>query len=139
ERLYQLQEELNRYPSVWEDIKNRLKKKQDAWQKAVTTFEDRSAERRRIEQDLRISSEKLKQYQAQQMMVKTARELTALNNQMEGLKKSIARMEERAHELLNSDESLGEQLRTSEAEVRDYKEKAKSERERIRDQVNKKK
>jgi predicted nucleic acid-binding Zn-ribbon protein len=138
-QLYELQEQLNNYPTVWEDMKKKLRRRQEEFDKAQTAHQDRTAERTRIEQELRLSADKMKQYQAQQMIVKTPKEYEALNAQMDNLKKNMIRLEERATDLLDTDSASKEVLEKAEADLNGMKVKAREERERIRDQVNKKK
>jgi len=139
QRLVELHEQLNRYPRTWEEMKARVVKKTAAYEEAVADRTNRAAERKRIEQDLRLSSDKLKQYQTQQMMVKTAKELTAIGNQIDNLKKTMARLEERGEEILSTEKTVGEKIASAEAELKDIKERARAERDRIRDQVAAKK
>ncbi len=135
QRLARLQDQLNRYPGIWAEMKGKLVKKVGALEAIVSDEQNRTEEKKHIEQDLRASSEKLKQYQAQQMMVKTAKELTALSAQIESIKKAIQRMEERGEEILANEAELRERIETSTVEVDELKARARKERDRIRDQV----
>ncbi|MDK2972679.1 MAG: uncharacterized protein PWP23_2434 [Candidatus Sumerlaeota bacterium] len=135
----QLQQQLNRYPVIWEETKAELRKKTEKVEELHSTIEKRMAERRKTEQELRLSTEKLKQYQSQQMLVKTGKELTAISAQIDSLKKTIARLEERGMQLLEEDPQLNEKTIAAEAELAEAKERARTERNRIRDQVTKKK
>lgn len=139
QRLAELHDQLNRYPQTWEEMKARVLKKTAARDEAVAERANRDAERKRIEQDLRLGSDKLKQYQTQQMMVKTAKELAAISNQIDSLRKSVTRMEERGEEILNTEKAVAEKIEKAEAELKDIKERARVERDRIRDQVAAKK
>jgi predicted nucleic acid-binding Zn-ribbon protein len=135
----QLQAQLNRYPVIWEEVKAELRKKTARVEEQRAMQERRHVERRKTEQDLRISSEKLRQYQSQQMLVKTGKELTAISGQIDTLKKTIARLEERGLQILEEDPQLAERIAAAEAELGVAKEHARTERERIRQQVAAKK
>lgn len=134
-----LQEQLNQYPAIWDEMKKELRRKTVAVETLRNAEEERRKERVRIEQDLRLSSDKLKQYQAQQMMVKTGKELNAIGAQIETLKKTIARLEERGIALLEEDGQSADKIAKAEEELAEVKERARKERDRIRDQVAAKK
>lgn len=135
----ELQEHLNMYPGIWEEVKEDLRKKSAALEKCQAANQDHEKDRQQIERDLRASADTLKKYQAQQMLVKTSKELTAISTQIETLKSSIARLEERGVRLIDQDEAVRAALATAEEEFRQAKARAKTERERIRDQVASKK
>src|SRR5262245_43677967 len=102
----ELQDQLNRYPGIWDEVKDALRKKTEVVDQAKSAVEDHNKERQRIEKELRSTTEKLKKYQAQQMMVKTSKELTAINAQIDTLKKTITRLEELGLALIEKDESV---------------------------------
>lgn len=137
--IQELQEQINRYPGVWEEIKVDLRKKAEAVEhanRAITTHEE---ERRKVEQEMRLAGEKLVSYQAQQMLVKTSKELAAISSQIDTLKKRIDRLQEVGTALLNEDENVREKVNIAEKALADAKAGAREERDRIRKQVNTKK
>ncbi len=135
-RLGELQGQLNRYPQTWEETKSKLLKKTRSLEAAQTEQTNRVEEKKKIEQDLRASCDKLKQYQAQQMMVKTAKELTAISAQIDGLKTAIQRLEGRGEEILSTEEDIRTRVEAAEKDVTEFREKARKERDRIREQVS---
>lgn len=137
-QVVEIQGQLNQYPRIWDEVKIELRKLTEEAEAATKAHADRAAERKRIEQDLRISSDKLVNYQAQQMMVKSSKELTAINNQIDSLKKTIARLEEQGLAILNSEDEVTARIESTAKAVAEAKAKAKVERERIRKQVDSK-
>lgn len=136
--IMQLQDALNRYPAMWEEVKEGLRTKTAKVDSLEAAESERMGERRKVEQELRLSMEKLKQYQAQQMLVKTGKELTALSQQIDALKRAIGRLEERGVALLE-ETGQREELEKARAALAEAKAFARTERDRIRDQVNTKK
>lgn len=137
--LLELQEQLNLYPSIWEGMKAKLREKNEALEKAKAAEADHQAERSRIERELRTSSERLKTYQHQQMLVKTSKELTAITNQIETLKKNIGELEAEGTALIELDEGIAADIASAEQALNELKSEAREERERIRKQVASKK
>ncbi len=137
--IVELQDQINRYPGIWDEIKKDLARKTDAVEIAGKAIVSHEEERRKLEQEMRLAGEKLMSYQAQQMMVKTSKELTAITNQIDGLKKRIDRLQELGTSLLSNDESVKSRVGEAEAALSAAKARAKEERERIRGQVNSKK
>jgi len=137
--ILELQEQLNRYPAQWEEVKTALRAKTSVLDAAKAKVENHEVERRRLERELRDSMERLKRYQTQQMMVKTSKELTAVNTQIEGVKRKIGQYEEYARELLERDKEVRKEVEEAEGVLAEAKKEAVSERERIRRQVASKK
>lgn len=135
-QIVEIQGQLNLYPRIWDEVKTELRQLTEAAEAAAKANQDRAAERKRIEADLRNSTEKLIKYQAQQMLVNSAKELTAINNQIESMKKSIQRLEEQGLAILNSEDDLKARIESTGKAVSEAKAKAKTERERIRKQVD---
>ena len=135
----ELQDQLNQYPGIWEEVKSSLRARQEEYDRAEAAAANYQGDRRRIEQELRLSSEKLKKYQAQQMQVKTSKEFGAISNQIEALRKNIARLEEQGLELINREQEIKDRKVATEASLHEAKTEARTERERIRVQVNEKK
>ena len=137
--MIELQEQLNRYPGIWEEVKEGLRAKQEEFDVAEAADRNYHGDRRRIEQDLRLSSEKLKKYQIQQMQVKTSKEYSAISNQIETLRKSITRLEEQGLDLINREQEIKDRKASTQEALTAAKAQARAERERIRVQVNDKK
>jgi len=137
-RISELQEQLNRYPKIWDEMKEQLRKKTEKLEKAKSEESDHSKERRRIEMELRTGAEKLKKFQSQQMMIKSPKELTAIESQIQNLKKQNATNEKIGLELLEKDESVRQKISETQTDLDKLKEKAKTERDRIRKLVNEK-
>ncbi|MCB2153341.1 hypothetical protein KQI84_00515 [bacterium] len=137
--MIELQEQLNQYPGIWEEVKATLRAKQDEFDQADAAAKSYHGDRRRIEQELRLSSEKLKKYQVQQMQVKTSKEYGAISNQIEALRKNIQRLEEQGLELINQEQAIKDNQGVTEKALGEAKADARTERERIREQVNDKK
>lgn len=135
-QVVEIQGQLNLYPRVWDEVKTELRKLTEEAEAAAKADQDRAAERKRIEQELRIGTDKLLKYQTQQMMVKSSKELTAINSQIDSLKKTMARLEEQGLAILNSEDEAKARIANSAKAVADAKAKAKTERERIRKQVD---
>ncbi len=139
QQLAELQHQLNRYPTIWDEVKTDLRRKTEKLEAAKQAKTNYDSERKKTERDLRINSEKLKQYQTQQMMVKTSKELSAISAQIDNVKKIIARLEEKAIGLLDQNENIAAGIGKAEVELNEAKARAKKERERIREQVASKK
>ena len=138
-QVVEIQGQLNLYPRVWDEVKTDLRKLTEQADAAAKADKDRAADRKRIEQELRISTDKLIKYQAQQMMVSSSKELTAINNQIESLKKTIGRLEEQGLAVLNGEDEMKGRIEGSNAALAEARKKAKVEQERIRRQVEAKK
>jgi predicted nucleic acid-binding Zn-ribbon protein len=137
--IQELQEQINRYPGIWEEIKADLAKKTESLAQATRAITSHEEERRKVEQEMRLAGEKLVSYQAQQMLVKTSKELAAISSQIDNLKKRIDRLQEVGTSLLNEDENVRVRVATAEKALAEAKQKAREERDRIRKQVNTKK
>lgn len=137
--LLELQTQLNNFPAIWEEMKHRLRKKTEAFEQAAARDSNNESERKRIEAELRANTEKLKKYQAQQMLVKTSKELSAISTQIDGVKKTIQRLEESGTLLLDSSNEVQEKAEQAKAELDAQKDKARDERDRLRKQVSTKK
>lgn len=133
--ILELQSQLDQYPGIWDEVKRDLRTKTDAFERAGRLQTSHDDDRKRIETDLRDSLDKLKKYQAQQMLVKTSKELTAIDSQIESLKNTVARLEEEGRALVERDEKVRADLASTDSELSEAKAKAKVERERIREQV----
>ena len=135
----ELNQQLARYPLIWEDVKSRLaKRKQDA-ERAEKNKERHFKERKRIEQKIRIYSEDLRRFQAQQSSVRTNREAEALRKQVDVTKEKISQLEEQGLALLNKDEQVERDVVESAQELSKAEEFYRSEKGRIREQFNEKK
>lgn len=135
----ELQSQLNQYPTIWEEVKSGLREKSKKLETLRAEETARHEERKKIEQDLRLCSERLKQYQSQSMLVKTSKEMQANQAQIDSLKKTIQRLEERGVELLDSEPEFRERLEAAGKQLAADKAEAREERERIRGQVAEKK
>lgn len=134
-----LQSQIDQYPGVWDELKRELRKKTEAVDKAKASHATHEAQRARIQSELRETTERMKKYQAQQMLVKTSKELIAIGNQIESLKATIQSLQVEGAGLLEHDERVNSDLAAAEGVLAEAKERARAERERIRQQVAAKK
>ncbi len=134
-----LNSQIGKYPLIWEEVKKNFAAKKEAYDKAAKAKERHAKDRRRVEQKIRVFSEDLRRYQAQQHSVKTQKEYEAISKQIESLKEKINSQEELGMELIGKTESIDEDLEKAEAELKEAEEFYKAEKERIRGQFNEKK
>lgn len=137
--ILELTQQLNRYPVIWEEVKQKLAKRKEGLDRAEKNLDRHQKERRRIEQKLRIMSDDLRRLQTQQNALKTAREYDALNKQSEALKQKMAQLEEQGLDLINKDPATEAAVKDAGVEVTKAEELYKSEKVRIREQFNEKK
>lgn len=139
QEILQLQEQLARYPQIWEEVKNRLAKKKAALEKAQKDADRHAKDRRRTEQKLRLFTDDLRKYQQQQNNVKTPREYEAISKQIEATRKKISQSEETGLALIEKTEEIERALENAKEEFEKIKDHYLKEKERIRVQFNEKK
>jgi predicted nucleic acid-binding Zn-ribbon protein len=135
----ELQEQLNRYPGVWEQIKKKVGGLKAALEKAEGELDRHQKERKRIEQRLRLYTEDLRRNQAQQSKIKTPREYEAISKQIELLKTRISQLEEQGMSLLTKDDEVAKAVDVAKEAMKKGEELYHSEKNRIRGQFNEKK
>ncbi|MGF1571976.1 MAG: zinc ribbon domain-containing protein [Sumerlaeia bacterium] len=139
QRINELQNQLNRYPQIWEEMKAELKKRTNLLQNLKTQEINVTKERQAIADNTRLREERIKKYQAQKMLVTNTRELNAVDTQIDAIKKDMNSAEERETELKTTLDKITKELLTAEDTLEKVKVRAVAERDRIRKLVAQKK
>jgi predicted nucleic acid-binding Zn-ribbon protein len=139
QEIIELNQQLAKYPQIWEEVKTRLAQKRDGLDRAEKNRERHVKERRRVEQKLRLFSDDLRRYQTQQQSLRTAREAQAISTQIEATRKKISQAEEQGLELIGKDEEIDRAVTEAREELEKIEEVYKKEKGRIREQFNEKK
>jgi uncharacterized protein len=127
------------YPKIWEEVKQKIALKKQAYHQAESDLESHQKARRSVEQDIRLYSEELRRSQAQQRAIKTSKEFDAINKQIESLKAKMSELETAGLELIGKDEVIDANLKEASAELEEIQGVYLKEKERIRVQFNEKK
>lgn len=138
QRITELQNQLNRYPQLWEEMKSELKKRTDQLEKAKSLEVNLAKERRSIAENTKLKNERLKKYNEQKMQVTNTRELNAVDSQIDSIRKELNFSEERDADLKLQEEENVKTLLVAEDTLEKLKQKAVVERDRIRKLVGQK-
>ncbi len=139
QEVLELQDQVAKYPTIWEEVKQRAAKKKEAYDQAVKNRERHQKDRRRVEQNLRMYSEELRRSQTRHGVVKTAKEYEAINKQIESVKEKISDLETQGMQLIEKDADVEKAVEDTLAEFKKVEDFYKTEKERIRVQFKEKK
>lgn len=134
-----LKETLNRYPKIWDNVKNKLAKAKETHSLASAAADKHQKDRKRLEQKLRLTTDELRRAQTQQNAVKTAKEYEAATKQLEHVKHQMEDIHRRAEALLEKEDEIQTAAADAEKALKELEELYKSEKKRIREQFNEKK
>lgn len=138
QRINELQNQLNRYPRLWEEMKKELKKRTDQLAKVKAQEASLAKERQAIADNARLREDRLKKYQAQKMLVTNTRELNAVDTQIDSIKHDLNASAERDAALKLAEEQTAKEVLTAEEILAKLKARAVTERDRIRKLVGQK-
>lgn len=134
-----LREQLMAYPKMLAELDRGEAKVQKEIDDAKAQFTAAQSRRRKAELEVKSLREKADKYRAQQNMVKTNKELEAVNEEIASVAAKIDDREFEGLEALEEEESAQARIESAESAAKEFRDEASVERDRIQGQITEKK
>jgi uncharacterized protein len=134
-----IEQQLALYPPKLAAIEKHGRQLKDALARLDAEKRAGELEQRKIEKDMASIEEKIKKYQHQRDMVRTAKEGEALEHEIVSLSGQVSELEDKALGFMARADELTQEVAAAKAELEKFIQQAKTERGRIEEQIKSKK